>query len=106
MSIFALALLGACGVLAFCFFKIVKQNPHILPSAASLAPVSATAPPTAEQLAAMKLRGPRDSARVREELVEALSKAEELKSELDRIMQEEMGMTGPSMLVNVKPAGR
>ena len=87
-AVFALCIFLSCGLIAFCFYR-VQKTPHVMPNAmkivASIAEQGQLAL-TQQQPEAPKLKGPRDVNRVRAELIDVLTKAEELKSELDRVM--------------------
>ena len=49
-----------------------------------------------------RLKGPRNAALVKDELVKALTKAEELKAELDALMNAQSDETGPSLAIGIR----
>lgn len=84
-ALFAFCIFIMCGIIAFCYFRLQK-TPEILPKAMAMINATVDGQLRLEAEQPRKLKGPRDAAVVRAELVDALTKAEELKAELDRCM--------------------
>jgi len=85
-SIFALCIVLVCAMLVYCYAKQVTA-PRILP------PMQPMAAGSTKQLAlpSPAVAPQRDSAAVRKELVDALNKADELKTELETLLAAETG---------------
>lgn len=95
-AIFALVFLGSCITLCVCYYRLAKSSPEVLPHTAKSVLNALAPPPMLPPPEVLRLKAPRTAAIVREDLVSALNKAEELKAELDNIMAQEMAQTGPS----------
>ena len=84
-ALFALCIFVSCGIIAFCFMRLQK-TPSIMPKAMAMINATVDGQLRLEAEQPRKLKGPREASVVRAELVDALTKAEELKNELDKIM--------------------
>ena len=97
-AIFSLVMVISCAILVYCYYKRFSMVSSILPPPEGRPdPFGQVAKPEMP-----RLKGPRNAALVKDELVKALTKAEELKAELDALMNAQSDETGPSLAIAIR----